>query len=438
MKTILILDEVGEASMYNPVSYSDLLDPDDNVQIFLITNAASTQDKEQLTKVVEITHPTTNGLLEVVAFELHSFSPISEIYTKQEDLILRASHLREALKIKGLQPQEAILFRDKELMKSHLQKKGIRCPAFRRIYSPANILTFLKENGGYPIIVKPTLGSASAGVKVFRCDEELNTYLEQEFYENIDDKGKFDYNGELIVEKFISGVMYHINGFAKDGKIEHLWPFEYISTNLGFTLGKSYGNLSISKQLDGPLYESLRIETSRILAALPCPNFLVFHLEVFMTKDNQIFLCEIAARRPGGSIALLIDSFVGSMFSKLEFRWSNGLDISTYLQILQQDHTSLRVGDVMIPLHFGLLEFVPNKLPVRTSDDVNHKIAVIPISRPGTIYTGFDINRINTCVRLKFSTTSSNPREQILQFLQEKTEEVQTLIKYSPIGGVAH
>lgn len=52
MKTILIIDEVGQASIYNPVSYCDFLEASDlETKVLLVTNAASEKDKQQLTKV---------------------------------------------------------------------------------------------------------------------------------------------------------------------------------------------------------------------------------------------------------------------------------------------------------------------------------------------------------------------------------------------------
>lgn len=53
MKTILILDEVGQASIYKPVSYCDFLeDADSEIRVLLLTNVASEKDKKILTKAI--------------------------------------------------------------------------------------------------------------------------------------------------------------------------------------------------------------------------------------------------------------------------------------------------------------------------------------------------------------------------------------------------
>lgn len=150
MRYILIIDETSSSSIYKPVSYSEFIESSDNVSLLLITNRASGSDKLNCKEVIEIANPTANGLLEINAFRLHEKYGIESIYTKQEDLILRAAYIRQALGISGMQPQDALLFRDKELMKRRLSQKGIKTPPFQRVYSPANVLSFTREHG-FPV-----------------------------------------------------------------------------------------------------------------------------------------------------------------------------------------------------------------------------------------------------------------------------------------------
>jgi hypothetical protein len=67
-----------------------------------------------------------------------------------------------------------------------------------------------------------------------------------------------------------------------------------MQTNLGFTQGEYYGNLSIAPS--DKEYAQLTLVTQQILDGLPCPKNLVFHLELFLV-DGEFLLCEIAARR---------------------------------------------------------------------------------------------------------------------------------------------
>jgi hypothetical protein len=105
-----------------------------------------------------------------------------------------------------------------------------------------------------------------------------------------------DHPGDLIIEEFIKAPVYHVNGYAKDGKISYVWPFVNLNTNLDFTEGKEYGNLSI--QPSDKRYAKLIDATQRILDSMSCADHLFFHCELF-EHDNQLLLCEIAARKPG-------------------------------------------------------------------------------------------------------------------------------------------
>ena len=184
--------------------------------------------------------------------------------------------------------------------------------------------------------------------------------------------------------------MYHVNGYAQNASIIHIWPFSYISTNLNFTSGSAYGNVLIPTA--DPRYQLLFSTTQSILTALPCPSDLVFHLELF-EMNNQLLLCEIAARRPGGSIGPLIDVLEGEevgWFAKYEFRASIGLKVPA---CRERQHL-IQYGDLLVPLRVGKLVKIPT-LPCPV-DGVEYK-QIAPLE---TCYTGFSINHMNTCGRL--------------------------------------
>eukprot|EP00842_Homolaphlyctis_polyrhiza_P004440 jgi/Hompol1/4998/HPOL_001100-RA len=417
---VLIIDEVGASTVNSPTVYSDFVDPAiDNMALLLITNSASQQDKNNCLAVVELSKPTCNGLVEVWAQRLHQTHRIDIVYTKQEDLILRAAHIREMLGVAmGHVRSDALLFRDKYAMKDRAQLHGFPVPAFDRVFSPVDILQFV-EIHGFPIILKPVLGSASAGVRVVRDQQDLETYLEKEFYGRIDDIGMvMDYSGDIIVEKFLEGSrMYHVNGYVNHGQIEHIWPFMYLQTNLEFTKGKAYGNVSIP-QTD-PRWQKLYDATLRLLSILPLPAHLLFHLELFETKrpsgQIEFVLCEIAARRPGGSIALLIDALEGGhgIFPEMEFRLNVGLPLRQTTNASGSTAVSVdtAVGDLMIPKKLGTLIALPDAAACPVGGVVCKIFGKI-----GSVYKGFDMATLNTCARLVASGgfTSTADVEQAL------------------------
>ena len=134
------------------------------------------------------------------------------------------------------------------------------------------------ETHGFPVVVKPTLSCASDGIFVLKDQADVENYFEKEFYSELNDK-VLDHPGDMMVEQFISMTMYHVNGYASFGEIIYAWPFQYKNTNLDFTRGAEYGNVSLTP-------------------AFADADHVFFHCEMF-GDGKQFLLCEIAARKPG-------------------------------------------------------------------------------------------------------------------------------------------
>jgi hypothetical protein len=150
---ILILDDSGTPSLNKRSSFTDYISPSENVKLLIISSVGSLseQDKANALAYKEIHQPTSNGTLELIALEFHKTHTVHQIYTRQEDLILRAAYLRSLLGISaGLQESDAIYFRDKFEMKKKALEGGFPVPAFKRVWSPTHILSFIQDNG-YPV-----------------------------------------------------------------------------------------------------------------------------------------------------------------------------------------------------------------------------------------------------------------------------------------------
>ncbi|KAJ3417086.1 hypothetical protein HDV05_006945 [Chytridiales sp. JEL 0842] len=423
---ILILDDLGTPSLSARANFTDFISPEDRVHLLIITSesAATEKDKHECLEVAEIEHPTSNGSLELIALRMHEQHRIDRIYTRQEDLILRAAHLRKLLGIpeeKGMRFDDAICFRDKYKMKEYVAKTGFSVPEFRRVFSPCDVIAFIKEFG-YPVVVKPTLGSASANVRVLKTDKDRDEYLGKHFYDRIDEGGRcMDYSGDIIIESFAKGSMCHVNGYAQSGKIEISWPFEYLNTNFGFTQGNAYGNILVPRS--SPSYKPMLDAAQQVLDSLPCPDHLLFHLEMFCDTESpysptnpRFTLCEIAARRPGGSIGPLINLAEGGSstnpfkFQEIEFRLSNGLQVrqnrNTESPCAKNQHYS--VADLIVPLRVGTLVKVPDAKSCPVGG-----VQVLQVAQPGRKYKGFDINTMNTCVRFVTQLEESEGRVSI-------------------------
>ncbi|KAJ3038904.1 hypothetical protein HDV00_012826 [Rhizophlyctis rosea] len=433
-QNILILDDIGTPSVNKRATYTNFIASDDHVKVLIITSkgALTDEDQQHALAFVELESPTTNGLVEVWAERFHKEHGIDIIYTKQEDLLLRAAHLRRWLGVTtGLTPEQTLIYRDKDLMKHAAHSAGFPVPPFQKVFSPSHILSFAQTHG-YPFVVKPILGSASAGVRIIHDQQDCETYLERDFFAKISDTIQ-DLSGDFVVEKFIPGKMFHVNGYAKNGELVYVWPFAYISTNLGFTTGKAYGNVLVPRR--DPLWKRLVDATKQLLGSLPITENLMFHLELFEVDgkdgEKEFMLCEIAARRPGGSIGLLIDTAEGgNIFQEMEFRLNNGLglrhDRDARTKLNDEGYSC---GDLMVPKKIGRLEALP-----AAGDCLVPNVQYVPIGKVGDVYKGFDINAMNTCARfVAISTGEGGNSEDVRESLRLAHEWFEGQVVYSSI-----
>jgi hypothetical protein len=420
-KRVLILDDGQVPSVIAEHSWSDLIDDNDDVELYIFTSIGALSEKDKTSPRVkaykEIDHPTTDGTLELWAYNMHKKHSFTHVYTKNEDLIIRAAHVRSLLNIKnGLTAELVPGFREKVCMKEIASQGGFPIPPFARLYAPADLLGFI-EKQGYPVVVKPTLGCATGGIHLIKNGEELETYLSTKLFASIDVDQRMDLVGELMVEAFMKGNMFHVDGIANNGQIIHAWPFAYLHTCLSFCQdGSAYGNSSIPQS--DPLYQRLCKAAQRLLNILPSPaDGLVFHLELYENlaknrlPDDDFVLCEIAARAPGGSITHLIDLLTFpndkiNSFARLDFRTSISLSIP---EIKLTDEEKV-VTDLIIPRKPGTLMYIPRECPI-------HNLQYIPIAdvEKPTTYEKYDINGLNSTCRFIAETKTRKEGQDLVE-----------------------
>lgn len=418
-KHVLILDDCQITSIIAEHSWSEFLNEDeDNVHLFIFTSTGALSNKDKSCPNVraykEVPHPTTDGTLELWAYEMHQKYSFTHIYTKNEDLIIRAAHLRTLLKIStGLSADQVPAYREKVRMKEIAAQGGFPVPPFARLNAPADLIGFI-EQYHYPVVVKPTLGCATAGLHLISNQNELETFLSETMFTCIDVNQRMDLVGELMVEGFMPGQMYHVNGIVIQGKIVHIWPFAYLHTCLDFSQhGSAYGNASISPA--DPRYERLCHAARRLLNILPQPkDSLVFHLELYENldenrlPDDDFVLCEIAARAPGGSITHLIDLLSFSHTPKESFsRWDFRASISLPIPMLTDEERATEKQDVVTDLIVrrkeGKLMYIPRECPIPHLT----YLPLADVNKP-TVYEKYDVNGMNSACRFIARTKNAD------------------------------
>lgn len=235
-----------------------------------------------------------NDLIELRALQLHRQTAITTIIPMSEADILRAARLREALNIPGQRVENARLFRDKTLMKAHAQAKGVAVPRFTIIKDTLDLLNFIDEVN-YPVVIKPIMGRGSLNTFLIRNAEELEQKLNSGFISNT---SRYT---DLLAEEYIDGDVYHIDGLQTEQTLRVLSVSKYVNNCLDFVNGAYLGSYTLEDQnpLNTKILNFCHDLIGRVFAL---PKNALMHIEVFVDRNQTIWLCEIACRIGGNGI----------------------------------------------------------------------------------------------------------------------------------------
>ena len=222
---------------------------------------------------------------------------IDAIMTDQTDVAVPSvAYVSEKMNLRTIGYHKAMIFSDKYSMRVEAQRSGIHVPVFYKANSESEAIGII-ETMELPVIVKPTRNSGSRGVRKITVKDEIAEAVKDAFSESR--------ISEIIIEKFIRGKEYLVDGFALDNK--------YINTDIGekeyFDLkGKYVSKMCMFTSANGELDDVERkvlCENKKLVERIGLP-FGITHAEyIYSYDDNEVYLVEIAAR--GGGVFLSSD-----------------------------------------------------------------------------------------------------------------------------------
>ncbi|MGK5637874.1 ATP-grasp domain-containing protein [Streptomyces sp. URMC 126] len=210
---------------------------------------------------------------------------VERVLTTAEIDVVRAARVRERHRLPGQSVESALAYRDKYRMKRLAARGGVPVAPMALVRDADGVRSFAARYG-FPVVVKPADGGGSVGVRVLRDASEAACPPAGE-------------GRELLVERFVEGVVCHVDGLMADGRVLHAVASRYLHSNLDTAV---HGLPSVSGMLsaDEPVAKRLCAAAADTVAALPpVAEVTAFHAEFFHTPDDEVVLCEIACR-PGG------------------------------------------------------------------------------------------------------------------------------------------
>ena len=254
-----------------------------------------TQISEYAT-IIPVNEYYNSAEVTLAALEIFEKTPYEHIIAISESDILRAGALRDYLGLKGQSLNSSKGFRDKSVMKEILLKNGIMTADFTVLNNEFDLINFIKTHG-YPVIVKPRKAYGAVETFVLKDKTDLENLLKL--------KGVFDefQNDKFLVERYINGNMYHVDGLIYNGEIVFICPSQYTSTCLEMNKLDASSRKGYSASFVIPQEDPLRTEmisfTQKTLKALPTPKNTAFFLEFFKNENGDFVVCEIASRVGG-------------------------------------------------------------------------------------------------------------------------------------------
>ncbi|WP_421711450.1 carboxylate--amine ligase [Alcanivorax sp.] len=189
---------------------------------------------------------------------------------------------------------QAMLMRDKSLMKRRAQLGGIRVGIFEEAHDREDVIRFLKRvnqtllkldgDPNDPIHLKAFDKAGCLGHRVIRTPDEVDAIPDEEF--------------PSLMESHLDGWEFAVEAWIHDGKICFLNLSEYV------TLGYS---VYVPASPDLEQYRSQITQQIEKLIKTFDIEFGMIHPEYFVTSDGEMYFGEVAYRPPGFKVFELLE-----------------------------------------------------------------------------------------------------------------------------------
>ncbi|MDC3378800.1 ATP-grasp domain-containing protein [Planctomycetota bacterium] len=245
------------------------------------------------------------------------------IETLWEPMVMLAAKLRKVMGVPGLRPEQALPFRDKELMKQKLDAAGIRTPRHASCSDERSVRAAV-EKIGYPIMIKPIAGAGSADTHRVNDASELDDVI-----------AKTRHVPVVSVEEFVEGREYTFDTICANGRplfYNVCWyrPRPLIARTVQWVSPQ----VVVLRDPDTPeLQDGLRMGM-QVLKALEFESGFT-HMEWYLKDSGEVVFGEIGARVGG---ARMIDQMNFSNDADMYCGWAAAVCYGKLAQPVQRNH----------------------------------------------------------------------------------------------------
>ena len=210
-----------------------------------------------------------------------------------------AALLREHMRLPGMGETATRFFRDKLAMRVRAKQAGVAVPEFTGVFNYDDLRSFMASVPG-PWLLKPRTNASAIGIKPIDEPEQLWRLLDQ----------LGDLQSHYVLERFVAGEVYHVEGVTWNGEILFAAPHKYGHPPMQ-TMHNGGVFTTRSLPTDSEDARDLTVIHAATLKALGMHSG-VTHTEFIKSRaDGKFYFLETAARVGGAYIAELVESSKG-------------------------------------------------------------------------------------------------------------------------------
>jgi hypothetical protein len=224
---------------------------------------------------------------------------ISRIVALDEFDLEVAALLREHMRLPGMGESSTRFFRDKLAMRVKALEAGVAVPEFTAVFNYEELRHFMREVPG-PWLLKPRTNASAIGIKKIESEEQLFGVL--------DELG--DLQSHYVLERFVPGEIFHVEGITWRGKVLFGVPFKYGAPPMQ-TMHEGGVFSTRALQRGSEDAKALLEIHERVVTGLGL-EYGVTHTEFIKAKaDGRFYFLETAARVGGAYIAEVVEFATG-------------------------------------------------------------------------------------------------------------------------------
>jgi biotin carboxylase len=148
--------------------------------------------------------PEMAGVIEVLQREAR----IAGIFSSSDYFIESGARLAAQHHLPGEDPSAIAACRNKAVQRQRLQKAGLRTPQFACVHSVQEAIAAV-EKLGLPVVVKPTTGSGSVGVRLCCNPEQVAEHAAALLGRKVNERG-MPLPAEFLLEEYLTGPEFSV------------------------------------------------------------------------------------------------------------------------------------------------------------------------------------------------------------------------------------